>query len=68
MLIVTQSPTGQIYVRHDLTTDTSDINTAEHMRTTNLDSISYVLLARLSGFAAGATSRPARRACPVVCY
>jgi len=58
VLIVTQSPTGQIYVRHDLTTDTSDINTAEHMRTTNLDSISYVLLARLSGLRGGRNITP----------
>ena len=50
MMIVTQSPTGQIYVRHSLSTDNSDINTSELMRTTNLDSISYVLLARLSSF------------------
>lgn len=50
MMIVTQSPTGQIYVRHSLSTDNSDINTSELMRTTNLDSISYVLLARLSNF------------------
>ena len=50
MMIVTQSPTGQIYVRHSLSTDNSDINTSELMRTTNLDSISYVLLARVANF------------------
>ena len=50
MMIVTQSPLGQIYVRHSLSTDNSDINTSELMRTTNLDSISYVMLARLANF------------------
>jgi hypothetical protein len=50
MFIVTQSPTGTIYVRHALTTDPRDINTAELMRTTNLDSISYVMLSRLASF------------------
>ena len=58
VLIVTQAPTGQIYVRHDLTTDTSDINTAEQMRTTNLDSISYVLLSRLAGTRGGRNITP----------
>lgn len=50
MTIVTQSDTGQLYVRHSLSTDNSDINTAELMRTTNLDSISYVMLSRLANF------------------
>lgn len=50
VLVVTQSPTGQIYVRMALTTDNSDINHAQLMRTTNLDSISYVMLAAVAGY------------------
>lgn len=50
MTIVTQSPTGQIYIRHSLSTDNSDLNMSELMRTTNLDSISYVMLSRLANF------------------
>jgi len=48
--IVTQSATGQIYVRHSLSTDNADLNMRELMRTTNVDSISYVMLSRVANY------------------
>ena len=42
--IVTQSPTGVVYIRKQLTTDLSDTRKAEDSATVNLDSISYYLL------------------------
>ena len=48
--IVTQSPEGEIYIRHDLTTDMTDINTREEMITANLDSISYFMLEQIAPF------------------
>jgi len=42
--IVTQSPTGVVYVRKQLTTDLSDTRKAEDSATVNLDSISYYFL------------------------
>lgn len=41
--IVTQSPTGTVYIRKQLTTDLTDVNTAEDSATTNVDSVSYYL-------------------------
>ena len=39
--IVTQSPTGQVYVRKQLTTDLSDVKHAEDSATVNYDSVAY---------------------------
>ena len=44
VLIVTQNPAGKIYTRHQVSTDTLDINMRELTVTTNVDSISYVAL------------------------
>jgi len=48
--IVTESPAGEIYVRHDLTTDMTDLNSREEMISANLDSISYVILAQVAPY------------------
>jgi len=48
--IVTQSPTGQVYTRHGRTTDVTSINSVEESVRTNVDSMSYVFLNRLSPF------------------
>jgi hypothetical protein len=50
VLIVTQSPDGTIYVRHNLTTDMSDVKHREESITANLDSISYFLLETIAPF------------------
>jgi hypothetical protein len=42
--IVTQSANGLVYTRHQLTTDTTDVNSREDSITTNLDQISYRFL------------------------
>ena len=49
-LIITQSLTGEIYIRHNLTTDMIGVNTREESITANLDSISYFMLAQLAPF------------------
>jgi hypothetical protein len=47
--IVTQDPNdGQVYSRHQLSTDNLDLNRREQSVTTNVDSISYTLLRRLA--------------------
>lgn len=49
--IVTQDPQdGQVYTRHQLSTDNLDLNRREQSITTNVDSISYVLLDRLAPY------------------
>lgn len=48
--IVTQNPSGQVYVRKQLTTDLSDTRKAEDSGTVNLDSISYFFLDLLAPF------------------
>ena len=46
--IVTQDPNdGQVYTRHQLSTDNLDLNRREQSVTTNVDSISYTFLNRL---------------------
>ncbi len=46
--IVTQDPNdGQIFTRHQLSTDNLDLNRREQSITTNVDSISYLFLDRL---------------------
>lgn len=46
--IVTQDPNdGQIFTRHQLSTDNLDLNRREQSVTTNVDSISYLFLDRL---------------------
>jgi hypothetical protein len=42
--IVTQSPTGTVYIRKQLTTDLSDVRKSEDSATVNFDSISYFFL------------------------
>lgn len=44
VFIITQSPTGTIYCRHELTTDMSDVYHREVMVTKNVDSVSYQIL------------------------
>jgi hypothetical protein len=44
VFILTQSPAGVIYCRHELTTDMSDVYHRELMVTKNVDSVSYQLL------------------------
>ena len=47
--IVTREPnTGVVYSRHQLSTNTLDLNRQEQSITTNVDSISYVFLRRLA--------------------
>lgn len=49
--VVTQDPiTGQIFTRHALTTDTTDLNSREEMVTANVDAISYYFLNELAPF------------------
>lgn len=49
--IVTQDPeTGEIYTRHQLSTDVTDLNSKEQNITSNLDSISYVFLSALKEY------------------
>ena len=42
--IISQNMAGEIYIRHNLTTDMSDVKHREESITANLDSISYVVL------------------------
>jgi hypothetical protein len=46
--IVTQASDGTVYTRHQLSTNNLDLNRREQSVTTNVDSISYTLLNRLS--------------------
>ena len=47
--IVTQDPNdGQVFTRHQLSTDNLDLNRREQSVTTNVDSISYTFLRRLA--------------------
>lgn len=48
--IVTQAPDGQVYTRHQLSTNNLDLNRREQSVTTNVDSISYLLLDRLAPY------------------
>ena len=48
--IITQSPTGTVFVRKQLTTDLTDTKRAEDSATVNVDSISYYFLSLLSPF------------------
>ena len=48
--IILQNAQGTVYIRHALTTDMTDINTSEEMVTTNVDSISYVMLQAVAPF------------------
>jgi hypothetical protein len=49
--LITQEVVGSTpYVRHQLTSDESSLNTSEDSITTNVDSISYALKATLSPF------------------
>lgn len=48
--VVTQDPSGAVYTRQALTTDTTDLNHQAEMLTANLDSLSYLFLARLAPF------------------
>jgi len=50
VLIVTQSLAGEIYIRHNLTTDMTDVTTREESITANLDSVSYVVLEQVAPF------------------
>jgi hypothetical protein len=48
--IVTQAPDGQIFTRHQLSTDNLDLLRKEQSITTNVDSISYLLLDSLEPY------------------
>ncbi len=48
--IVTQSPSGIVFIRKQLTTDLSDTKKAEDSATVNVDSISYYFLSLLGNF------------------
>jgi hypothetical protein len=49
--IVTQDPDdGDVFTRHQLSTNTTDINRSEQSVTTNVDSISYTFLRRLAPY------------------
>ena len=48
--IVTQAPDGDVYTRHQLSTNNLDLNRREQSVTTNVDSISYLLLDRLAPY------------------
>lgn len=51
LFIVTQNSVGATpYVRHQLTTDTSSLNTSEDSATTNIDSIAYSLQSRIAPY------------------
>ena len=49
-LIVTQNMAGDVYIRHNLTTDMTSVQTREESITANLDSISYVVLSAIAPF------------------
>ena len=57
--IVTQNPAGTIYTRHQLSTDNSDLNMQELSVTTNVDSISYLLLETVAPFIGKYNTTPA---------
>jgi hypothetical protein len=42
--VVTQDNTGTIFTRHQLTTDTTDLNSREDSMVANMDSLSYTFL------------------------
>jgi len=42
--VVTQDNTGMVYTRHQLTTDTTDVNRKEDSAVSNFDNISYYML------------------------
>ncbi len=48
--IVTQADDGTIYTLQQVSTDNTDINTAEQSITTNLDSVSYFMRRSLEGY------------------
>jgi hypothetical protein len=50
--------TGEVYTRHELTTDTTDVNTRELMVTKNVDSISYLFKSNLKRFIGRANVTP----------
>ena len=57
--IVTEDPdTGEIYSRHELSTDPTDVNTKELMVTKNVDSISYIFLGQLRQYIGRANVTP----------
>lgn len=57
--IVTQDPNdGDVYSRHQLSTDNLDLNRREQSVTTNVDSISYTFLRRLAPYIGRANVTP----------
>ena len=57
--IVTQDPNdGQVFTRHQLSTDNLDLNRREQSVTTNVDSISYTFLRRLAAYIGRANVTP----------
>jgi hypothetical protein len=61
MYIVTQSPTGSVYIRKQLTCDTSAIANSEDSITVNVDSCSYILKGVLSPFVGKSNNVPSNR-------
>lgn len=56
--IITQSAAGEIYTRHGLTTDVTDLSTRSEMRRRNLDSLSYQSLNQLADLIGRANVTP----------
>lgn len=50
IMIITQNLSGDVYIRHNLTTDMSDVVHREESITANLDSISYLVLETVAPF------------------
>jgi hypothetical protein len=57
--IVTQEPAGQIFTRHALTTDVTDLNSREEVIVSNIDSVSYTFLSSLAPFIGVSNISPA---------